>query len=692
MHFKNIFSAACFLFFIGNTFSQANPKPLVIPSLQQWHGGNGDFLLTSHSVVLFSKNDKAAQKVASVLVTDLKEMGWNSIPSSDATPKTGDIVFGLQQHYDSALGREGYRLEIKKTITVAANTYRGLFWGSRTLLQLLEQGKNGSIPQGIAVDWPKYPIRGFMLDDGRKFFSLEFLKRYVKLMAYYKMGDFQIHLNDNGFKKHFWNNWDSTYAGFHLQSETYPHLANKGEFYTKKEFRDLQRMAQDYGVNIIPEIDMPAHALAFAHMDPTLGSKKYGMDHLDLNNPKVYEVADNLYKEYLSGPNPVFVGPDVHIGTDEYAKAESEMFRGFTDHLIRLVQSYGKSVRAWGALTHAAGKTPVTSQDVTLNIWYNGYADPIEMKKQGYKLISTPDGYLYIVPAAGYYYDYLNLPYLYREWTPLQIGNVRFQEGDTSLLGGMFAIWNDVINNGITAMDAHDRIFPAMQVLSEKMWSGVTDTLDYQAFARNAARIGEGPGSNMIGRFPAADSLALAIDVASSQVKYSNGKKNGTIRLSHVKTMATPKDKAFLLSKKNSYIETPIEHVGFDYKVQFDIFPDKFNSNMVLSSDPVWKTSIQILSNGRIAIHREKYKDTFDYPLPLHKWTSLSFEGNNKAISLFVNGHLQQKLAGYRIPTSDKDTIFYVQTLFFPLKRIGDDKNAFQGKISNVKVYMRKRR
>ncbi|MCH5685062.1 family 20 glycosylhydrolase [Niabella sp. W65] len=139
-------------------------------------------------------------------------------------------------------------------------------------------------------------------------------------MSYYKMNDFQIHLNDNGFKQFFGNNWDSTYAAFRLENSTYPTLTAKDGSYSKKQFIELQNLASSYGVNIVPEIDVPAHSLAFTRAIPEIGSKKYGMDHLDLDHPKTMEVIDNVFKEYLSGPNPVFTGPDVHIGTDEYAK------------------------------------------------------------------------------------------------------------------------------------------------------------------------------------------------------------------------------------------------------------------------------------------------------------------------------------------------------------------------------------
>jgi len=115
--------------------------------------------------------------------------------------------------------------------------------------------------------------------------------------------------------------------------------------------------------------------------------------------------------------------------------------------------SFGKQAVVWGALSHAKGDTPVKSENVVMNAWYNGYADPATMIKDGYQLISIPDGLVYIVPKAGYYYDYLNEPYLYKEWTPAHIGKAVFDEKHPSILGGMFAIWNDHVGNGISVKD-----------------------------------------------------------------------------------------------------------------------------------------------------------------------------------------------------------------------------------------------
>ncbi|HTN36468.1 MAG TPA: family 20 glycosylhydrolase, partial [Arachidicoccus sp.] len=379
------------------------PAPFVIPALKEWQGQQGIFSLDPNARIVIDPTQKESLAALSEqLHQEIKVQNDLDLPVRIGKPGKGDILIRLSQS-DTALGLEGYRLHIGENIELSAPHEPGLFWGTRTLLQLLEDTLK--LPYGMARDYPSFAVRGLVLDVGRKFFTLDFLKDYVKLLSYYKLNDFQIHLSDNGFKKYFGDNWDSTYSAFRLENSTYPGLTAKDGHYTKQEFRDLQQLGRQYGVNIVPEIDVPAHALAFSKVIPEIGSKKYGLDHLDLHNPKTDTVVQNVFREYLAGPNPVFSGQVVDIGTDEYAKADGEAFRGFTDRMIRFVQGYGKQVRLWGALTWAKGNTPVQVKGVTMNTWYNGYAEPTAMKKLGYNQISTPDGWLYIVPAAGYYYD-----------------------------------------------------------------------------------------------------------------------------------------------------------------------------------------------------------------------------------------------------------------------------------------------
>ena len=336
----------CCLFQV--TTAQTNPKPFVIPELKEWKGGNGTFNLNEQTRIVYPKNQPELQRIAQMVADDCKELFNYSPTLHEGKEQKGDIILTLKK--DKALGKEGYAIKITDRITLSAPEAVGVYWGTRTLLQMTEQGFN--LPKGEIRDFPDYGIRGFMIDCGRKFIPMHYLRDYVKIMAYYKMNCFQIHLNDNGFKQFFEHDWNKTYAAFRLESETYPGLTARDGHYTKKEFIDLQILAENRFVEIIPEIDAPAHTLAFAHYLPEIGSKEYGMDHLDLFHPKTYEFLDGLFKEYLEGEEPVFRGKRVHIGTDEYSNKDPkvvEKFREFTDRYIRYVESFGKQACVWGA-------------------------------------------------------------------------------------------------------------------------------------------------------------------------------------------------------------------------------------------------------------------------------------------------------------------------------------------------------
>jgi hexosaminidase len=640
--------------------SGVNKQPFVIPSLQEWNGGSGHFKLLANSRIVISPGaKKLLASAAEIFLNDLKQLtGYTALSIAQGKARPGDIVLSIDP-LQKNLGQEGYSLDVDQIVQVRAPYYKGAFWATRTILQLLEQDPaHHQIVKGEAHDYPKYEVRGLVLDVGRKFFTLDFLKHYVKMMAYYKMGDFHIHLNDNGFKQFFEGDWNKTYSAFRLESSTYPELTSKDGHYTKADFKELQKTAQLYGMRIIPEIDVPAHSLAFTKVFPEIGSKTYGMDHLDINNPKTYEIIDQIFKEYISGKDPVFVDPEVHIGTDEYAKKEAESFRSFTDHYIRFVKGFGKKVRLWGALTHAQGTTPVSAEGVTMNAWYNGYAEPMEMVRLGYDQISTPDGWLYIVPAAGYYYDFLNVKRLYQSWEPNQIGNVVFPMGHPKIRGGMFAVWNDHVGNGITMKDVHQRVFPAMQVLAEKMWTGKTDQADWNKFAKNSANIAEGPGLNMRGIVHAAgaDSLVLKND---------------------------------LFAKAAKSIQLPLKEIGYPYSVAFTLRPASgANADVTLFKSENARVFLIKDEGLRLGFSREDYTDVFDFVFAADKAYKIVLTGNEKGTWLYVNGKLVQKMEGKKLSFANtKDQISRMQTLVFPLNYLGDDQNKVYGLVSGIRVY-----
>ena len=631
------------------SYASVNSKPFVVPELKQWTGKDGNFTPGKDARIVCTSQNPELLRIARMFADDYQQMFGQALSVAQGKATSGDFVLSLSA--DKKLGEEGYAIKISDRVIISAPTPTGLYWSTRTLLQLAEQNQERSLPQGTIRDYPDYPLRGFMIDCGRKFIPMAYLQDLVKIMAYYKMNTLQVHLNDNGFKQYFEHNWDKTYAAFRLESETYPGLTARDGSYSKKEFIDFQKQAASNFVEIIPEIDVPAHSLALTHYKPEIGSKEYGMDHLDLFKPETYEFVDALFKEYLEGDNPVFVGKRVHIGTDEYSNAKKdvvEKFRAFTDHYIRFVEGFGKQAVVWGALSHAKGDTPVKSENVVMNAWYNGYADPATMIKDGYQLISIPDGLVYIVPKAGYYYDYLNEPYLYKEWTPAHIGKAVFDERHPSILGGMFAIWNDHVGNGISVKDIHHRIFSPLQTLSVKMWTGAQTGIPYETFNEKRALLSEAPGVNQLARI---------------------GKKP---ELVYERSTVAP-------GSTSDYPE-----IGYNYTVSFDITGAKESEGTELFRSPNAVFYLSDPIRGMMGFARDGYLNTFPYKVNPGEKATIQIEGDNCSTTLRVNGKVVDEMNTQKLYfNAGKDSMNYVRTLVFPLEKAGN----FNSKVQNLKVY-----
>jgi hexosaminidase len=665
---------------VKGKYSQENRNnyPTVIPKLREWFPHKGEFVFQNAVVV---KEDEL-NEVATTFIEDLAFF-FDKKTKIVNRQKKGAVVLNIDDDL-KYLGKDGYKLEVGDNIEITSSSQEGLAYGTKTVLQLINLYKN-KIPKAIVHDYPKYKRRGFMLDVGRKFFKLQFLKDYVRIMSYYKMNEFHVHLNDNAFKQFYNNDWSKTYSAFRLESETYPGLAAKDGHYTKEEFRNLQKLGMKLGVNVIPEIDIPAHSLAFTQYCPSIGSEEYGMDHLDITKKETYEFCDKLFDEYLRGDNPVFIGPDVHIGTDEYSKKEAEAFRKFTDHYLKLVKSYGKTPRLWGALTHAAGKTPVTSEGVIMNAWYNGYAQPRDMLKQGYEIISTPDRYLYIVPSAGYYYDYLNLEFLYNKWEPNMCGAETFPYAFPNVTGGSFAVWNDHSGNGISEKDVHHRAFPAMQILAQKMWTGNDTLVKFKTFEKTARRIIEAPFVNVMANVRTKSNIVINYDFAKSDVKdYS---RNG---YDVAKKVGVKKQNGGLLLSKNAFVNLPVKEIGYNYVVDFEINVKSLKAK-VASLFSNANAEVVVENRGDkfvVGFKRDGYYYKFKKEFNLNERYALAIMGDNRGTGLFVNGMRVELLQGLKEEhKTDRGKInkkHIQQTLVFPLEKVGGD--AVQFEIFKLKV------
>src|SRR5699024_6635630 len=214
--------------------------------------------------------------------------------------KTGDTTLGLME--------EGYLMEISDSITVTSETETGAYWATRTILQALKQSGYTTIPQGTTRDYPLYEVRGFILDVARKTFTLDYLEQVVKEMSWYKMNDFQVHVNDNLIGLETKEDPMTAYSAFRLENDTVKKggyltdaegnilevdgeqlqyeqdLTSTDLWYTKEDFKDFIQESRELGVNIVPEIDTPAHSLALTKVLTGLryGTSGRNKDHLDL--------------------------------------------------------------------------------------------------------------------------------------------------------------------------------------------------------------------------------------------------------------------------------------------------------------------------------------------------------------------------------------------------------------------------
>ncbi|WP_433334373.1 discoidin domain-containing protein [Spirillospora sp. CA-294931] len=474
-----------------------NPKPVVVPALQEWRGGEGEFR-PSRVVARTPSLLPAATRLAG----EITELTGRSVRAAGpSAERHGDLALTIDTALADPAGgerfaAEGYRLSTgARTATIAAPTARGVQYGTRSVLQMLLRDDNRSaIPVGTATDWPGHKVRAFMLDVGRRYFTPEFIRDYLRIMGWFKFNELQIHLNDNEIKAPG-GDWSKAYSAFRLKSSNpeFAGLAAEDGSYTRADWDSFEDTAAANGVTLVPEIDAPAHSRAFIAFRPSLGLNGGNSDHLDLSKPAATTFMKSVFDEFT----PWFRGPAVHYGADEYT-ADKALYKQYFNTMAQHVRSLGKRPRAWGSLTQmtSGGNTEGYDRDVTIDSWNNGWYGPQALKKDGYKFINSNDALLYIVPFADYYHGKgLDGQYLYEQWEPHVFpGGQSVEPKDPQLEGAMFAVWNDLVRHRYTELDVHGLVDKTMGVLGQKMWSGAKDRVAYPEFLRTVRSLALGPG------------------------------------------------------------------------------------------------------------------------------------------------------------------------------------------------------
>lgn len=624
----------------------ANPKPFTVPEVRDWRGADGNLEIAPDARVTYS--DPKLEEIARRFAQDYTTITGKQLAVENAKARKGDIDFKLKTQKKA--NNESYGIDITDRVTVTAPAEEGARWGAMTLLQMFEQSP--SLPKGRIDDAPMYGFRGFQIDAGRKYIPLDYLYNLIDVMAYYKLNELNLHLNDNGFTYFYDDDWDKTQAAFRLESETFPGLTARDGSYSKSDFRDFQKYALSRGVEVIPEIDVPAHSLAFTRFRPSIGStpEEYGKDHLNIMSEETYGFLDSLFTEYLEGSDPVFVGKRFNIGTDEYSNRDSlvvEKFRYFTDRYAKMAKQYGKIPVVWGSLTHAKGKQPVMVDGVEMIVWSNGFANPQEMHDLGYRLVTMPDQILYIVPHAGYYHDYLDNKDIYETWAPHDFRGFTFEEKDPQIAGGMFAEWNDHPTNGVTVKDIHHRIMHSLPTVAAKIWSGTKVSVPYEEFAQKSSLLSEAPGVNYLSTFGPEKLEILGVE------KVSPNK------------------------------QMPVTEIGYDYTVEFDIEGAAEKKGTVLFESPNATFWLSDPITGTLGYSREDKLYHLRFDVRPGEKNHIKIEGDKDALRFYLNGKLvdDMNIRWWR-QNENSRKIAEQRTLIFPLQKTGD----YKSKITNLSV------
>lgn len=508
-----------------------NPAPTVVPSLHEWTGGEGTFEVSPNSNIVVPPSQKS---LGDEFAADLEEVTGVNIPVTSNAAKSGDIQLVLDVANKYAAGgvrydKEGYQLEVSTSgVKVTAPSATGLYYGTRSILQIMTQsdGRN-KLPIGSATDWPDYEARGFILDVGRRVFSAEFINDYIKMMSYYKLNRFQIHLNDNQIDT---VNEDGDFTkgqmGFRLKSENpkYAGLASADGSFDRKDWDGFEATAAATGVRIIPEIDVPAHSAAIIKWMPSIGLNNGKSDHLDLSKPETTQAVKGIFDEFM----PWFQGPEVNFGADEYP-GDKLQYRQFFNDMAAHIRSKGKQPGAWGSFTEMSKGTGSSGaenydKDVIINSWNNGWYGLNAAAADGMKFINTNDGTLYVVPFADYYHGSgLNNQYLYTDWLPNTAGGETVRPDQ--IMGSMFAVWNDLVDRDYTEQDVHGLIERSFPVVAQKTWTAKTPTVSYADFNAALDKVGMGPGLKTVeGTTSTGDSGELsagaAVTASSSNPAY----------------------------------------------------------------------------------------------------------------------------------------------------------------------------
>ena len=378
-------------------FDNLIPKPVsTIPMA-------GSFYLSPGMVILLEPATEEVRLVGQFLADLLNPAtGYRIRVEAAGQALPGGSIFLDLNNLNSSLGDEGYQLTITpEFIKVSANQPAGLFYGIQTLRQLLPAAIESNelqpgpwvVAGGIITDYPRFAWRGVMLDVARHFFTVQEVKRFVDLLALYKINYLHLHLTDD--------------QGWRIEIKSWPDLAviggsteiggGPGGFYTQAEYTEIVAYARNRYITVVPEIDMPGHVTAVLASYPILNCTGIAPEiptdihvlysSLCLSRDPSYQLMQDVVREVAS----LTPGPFIHIGGDEAGATSASDYIDFFQRAQAAVEAEGKQLIGWDEIA------PIKLSPNTVVQYWNPDDDNIELAvRQGNQLVLSPANKAYM--------------------------------------------------------------------------------------------------------------------------------------------------------------------------------------------------------------------------------------------------------------------------------------------------------
>ncbi|MEU4995166.1 family 20 glycosylhydrolase [Streptomyces sp. NPDC021622] len=692
-----------------NTTAAPN-APSVVPRPTDWTALDGRTKLTERTRILIDPRAgsttalpsgrrelpgparQSVRGLATQLRTEIKQVTGITPRISDDTghPADGDITLGLTA--DGQLGAEGYAFDSAGPIHIRAASTHGLYYGTRTLLQLLratDTEDHREVPRARSTDRPAQAVRMVHLDAGRKYWKISYLENLIRRMGDQKLNTLFLHLSES--------------EGFRLYSPKFPGLADPEHSYSRADIEHLKSFAARHHVQLMPGLELPGHATVISEAfgigfgsgtNACTGAHTHS--HLtpdwiiDMTSDKAIAKSKEIVDEFAGW----FDAPLFSIGAEEVPGQLAEcprvkdylasapdvstlgdLLNRYINTLDDVVASHGKRTAVYNGSEHLTAPQQKVHGPVVFLTWEGTGAEPAI---PGHDEIAI--GPFYDTPN-NYHHLYPDEPWMYDSWAP---------NTDPDMLGSGLTNWADY---NFWADDGYfeKSMAGARAILADRAWnkSATPDTLaDFRA---RAALIGDPPGTTpapVPPRVEGRPSHHWTFDDASYPSGWTYAGSPGNTIFAEDTAGALP-GTSYIINNPTPVpgvrgqawrFDSDRDGVGFGgldvaepWTVSVQVRPSARTADQVLLSSRAGALKLMQHGTGNVGFTRYGSADhSFDYTLPLDRWTRLTWVTTPGQTTLYADGERVGSVAA-SIP--------------LPLRSIGTETASLRGDLDELTTW-----